>query len=69
LGGKLHITLEAARVNAGLLQKDVCKQLGISLTTLISWEKYKTSPTADKAQELASIYGLNLDDIIFCKDC
>lgn len=65
---KLRITLEAARVNAGLLQKDVCKQMGISLATLVNWENYRTSPTADKAQELARLYGLDLGNILFCKE-
>lgn len=64
---KLRITLEAARVNAGLLQKDVCQRLGISIPTLISWESGKTLPSVDKAQEIASLYGVHLDDINFCR--
>jgi len=66
-GEKLRISLEAARVNAGLFQKDVCQQLGISIATLVSWENGKTLPSVDKAQELASLYGVQLDDINFCR--
>lgn len=65
---RLRITLEAARVNAGMLQKEVCERLGISMTTLVNWEKGKTAPTVDRAVELAELYGLNVGDIIFCKN-
>lgn len=65
---RFRITLEAARVNAGMLQKEVCERLGISLTTLVNWEKGKTMPTADRAMELADLYGLEIGDIIFCKN-
>lgn len=66
-GEKLRITLEAARVNAGMLQKDVCQRLGVSVSTLVSWENGKTFPSVEKAQELASLYGVSLDDINFCR--
>lgn len=65
---KLRITLAAARVNAGLLQRDVSQRLGISVPTLVSWEAGKTVPTVDKAQDLASLYGVHLDDLIFCRE-
>lgn len=68
MGEKLRISLEAARVNAGLLQKDVCQRIGISVATLVSWEKGNTMPSVNKAQELASLYGMCLDDINFCKN-
>lgn len=67
MGEKLRITLEAARVNAGMLQKEVCERIGVSLTTLVNWESGKTFPSVDKAQELAGLYGIRLDDINFCK--
>ncbi len=35
----LQLTLKAARVNAGLTQKELAKQMGISEPTLIKWEK------------------------------
>ena len=62
---KLRITLEAARRNSGMLQKEVCEKLGISISTLINWESGKTFPPVDKAQELVNLYGLHLDDINF----
>ena len=36
----LKITLKAARVNAGLTLEEAAKTLGISRSTLISWEKH-----------------------------
>ena len=67
MGEKLRITLEAARVNAGMLQKEVCERLGVSLTTLVNWESGKTMPSVDRALELANLYGIRLDDINFCR--
>jgi len=67
LNEKLRISLEAARVNAELTQSQACKALGISLATLIKWEHGERMPTADKAVELAKLYGLRLDDINFCR--
>ena len=46
------ITLEAARVNAGLSQKEAAKMLGISNKTLCSWEFGKSYPNADKMYEI-----------------
>lgn len=65
MGEKLRITLEAARVNAGMVQKEVCEKMGISIATLCNWESGKTFPSVDKAQELVTLYGVRLDDINF----
>lgn len=35
------ISLEAARVNAGLTQKELAEKLGVSNTTIVNWEKRK----------------------------
>lgn len=62
---KLRISLEAARVNANLTQRQVCKELGISLPTIVYWEKGVRIPTVDNATKLAKLYGVTLDDINF----
>ena len=67
LSEKLRISLEAARVNAKMTQVQVCEALGISLTTLVKWEHGERMPTADKAVDMANLYGLRLDDINFCR--
>ena len=59
------ISLEAARRNAGLSQKDAAKALKISNTTLGKWEMGKSYPTADKIPEICELYGVHYDNINF----
>ena len=59
------ITLEAARRNAGLTQKQAAKELKISNTTLGKWEKGESFPTADKIPEICELYGVHYDNINF----
>ena len=64
--GVLRITLEAARVNVGLSQKDVAKALGVSNKTVCSWEKGLTFPSsATLIKALLELYNVDYDDIIF----
>ena len=66
----MAITLKAARVNANYTQKEAAKLLDISKGTLASYEKYKTIPGIERAQQIAELYGLPVDGIIFLpKDC
>lgn len=61
----MAISLKAARVNAGLKQTEAAKRLKVSKATLASYEAYKTIPDVRKAQDIAKLYGLSADDIIF----
>lgn len=61
----LKISLEAARVNAGLSQKEVADELGVSNKTISSWENSKTFPSAKKIEALCKLYGVSYDNIIF----
>lgn len=61
----MAITLKAARVNAGLTQKEAAKRLGISKATLASYENYKTKPDIEMAQKIAALYNMTVNDIIF----
>ncbi len=63
--GKIQITQKAARVNAGMTQKEVASQLGISNQTVIKWEKTPGVIPGERMAQLASIYGLPVDSIIF----
>lgn len=56
-------TIKAARVNAGLTQKDVAKALGVSETTVIKWEKGTSVPLADKFVEMCKLYNVSMDDV------
>ena len=64
---KVRMTLEAARVNAGLTQKQVCDAIDISLTTIGMGEHGDRLPTVDKAIALAELYGVPLDSINFAR--
>lgn len=63
--GAFKITLEAARVNAHLRQKDAAKLIGVSAQTLLNWEKGYTSPGLEKALKLCEVYGVEIDNLIF----
>lgn len=58
------ISLEAARVNAKMSQKEAAKQLGVNVATLSNWERGKTSPDVDKFKKLCEVYNCP-GDIIF----
>lgn len=50
------VSLAAARVNAGLNQREAAEKLGICLATLVNWETGRTFPTARKIQLLCHLY-------------
>lgn len=59
------MTLKAARVNRGLNQEEAAKLIGVSKTTVCSWETYKTYPTVEQLPLIERAYGVKYDDIIF----
>ena len=61
----IKITLEAARVNAGLTQKAVGRELNVSNRTVCNWEKGKTFPSAEHIDALCKLYGMPYDNINF----
>lgn len=61
----LKISLEAARVNAGLTQKQVAEELKVSNKTIGNWENYITSPSMAQAEQLCSLYKIPSDNISF----
>ena len=50
------VSLEAARINAGLSQKEAAKRIGVNVCTLSNWERGRTAPDIDKFKELCDIY-------------
>lgn len=60
---KLQISLAAARVNAGLTQDDVSKNMKISKNTLVNWEKGQSEPTITQGRRLSELYKIPLDNI------
>lgn len=59
------ISLEAARVNAGLSQKEAAGLLKVSTTTLCNWETGKTIPGAEKIDLICQAYGCHYDNLNF----
>ena len=61
----MSMTMKAARVNRGLNQQEAANIIGVSRTTLQSWETYKSFPTVAQLPAIEAAYGLKYDDIIF----
>ena len=61
------ISLEAARVNAKITQRELAKILGISQNTVCNWEKGKSQPNASNLRKISEISGIPLD-FIFVPD-
>lgn len=59
------ITLRAARVNAGLTQKEAAAKLNVSNKTLWNWETGVRVPNINKVKAICELYGMSYDDIIF----
>ena len=59
------ITLKAARVNAGLKQKEAATALGVSNKTLSSWENGLSTPKAHQIDPICVLYGVTYDNLIF----
>lgn len=61
------ISMEAARINAHLLQKEAAEALGVTPATIRSWENGDTMPPYDKAVKMADLYKYPIDYIFFGK--
>lgn len=64
----VRIKLASARKNADLSQQEVADQLGISRNTISNWERYLTTPTVPQAEQLAALYNIPIENIIFSLD-
>lgn len=58
-----RISLEAARVNAKLTQKELAEILGVSNTTVVNWEKGNTEPNLTQLRKISELSGIPLDFI------
>ena len=59
----MKVTIEAARVNAGLTQSEAARLAKINKKTLSSYERGKRLPKVDVLNSLCQIYGCTMDDI------
>lgn len=60
-----RMTLEAARRNVKLTQKEAADRLGVSNTTLSNWENGISFPNVQQVEKICELYGVPYDDIIF----
>lgn len=59
-----RITLEAARVNVKMTQKEVAKVMDVNVGTISNWETGKTFPDLSQFMKLCEIYRCP-QDVIF----
>lgn len=64
MGEKLQITLKAARVNAGFSLEQVAERIQKNKSTIINWEKGRTSMKISEFEELCNLYRISKDYII-----
>lgn len=57
------ISLEAARVNAKLTQKELAEILGVSNSTIVNWEKGITEPNLSQLKKISELSGIPMDFI------
>ena len=57
---EFKISLKAARVNAGLSQKNVCKIVHKTNKTLVNWETGKTRIDKANLSMLCKLYGIDM---------
>ena len=58
-----QISMEAARINAKLTQKEVASSMGKSLSTVRNWECGRSIPDAIEFQNLCKLYQIPPDAI------
>lgn len=63
-----QISLEAARVNAKMTQREVAKQMNVNAATIANWEKGKTTLKVDQFMRLCDIYKCPQDAIFLSKN-
>jgi len=55
------ISLAAVRVNANKTQTEVANAIGVSKTTIVNWENYKTTPSYEAVAKLEKLYAYPFD--------
>lgn len=62
------LTLKQARNLAELTQSEASEKIGVSIYTLLNWEKGKTCPKVSMLDKIAEVYGIPKDMIVFVGD-
>lgn len=53
-----------ARESAGIKAEQAAVELGVSISTLFSWERGETSPNADKLIAMSNLYDKKVDYLL-----
>lgn len=61
----MKITLKAARVNAGMTQREAAKAINVSRISIQSWENGWTNISAVNLLKLCKLYNVTPEDIFF----
>ena len=61
----VQMTLKAARVNAGLTQKEAANMLKVSNKTIGKWENGESMPNGKYIEPICNLYNVSYDNIIF----
>jgi transcriptional regulator with XRE-family HTH domain len=60
---KPKIMLAAARVNAGMTQKELAKYMDVDISTITNWEKGKSEPSTSQLRKISQVSGIPMDYI------
>lgn len=53
------------REEAGLTQLELANRLGVTPSTVYSWERRRYEPRASQVKAIAKLFGVSMDDIDF----
>lgn len=59
------MTLKAARVNAGLSQKEAGKRLNVSEDVVSNWERGLSFPDVIQLEKIERVYNVSYNNLIF----
>lgn len=63
----MKLSLKAARVNAGLTQKQAADAMGTKQSVISRWEKGQVLPSLKSIMTICRVYGVSYDQIDFLK--
>ena len=59
-----HQNYRNARKKAGIKAEQAAVTLGVSITTIMNWERGYTNPDANKVKAMAELYGVSPDYLL-----
>lgn len=61
----MQVTLKAARINAGMTQREAADKIGVTVDTIGNWERGKSFPNVIQIPAIEGTYHVRYDDLIF----